>query len=63
MRLRLEKDRCVGHAQCFSVDEELFPIDDDGYSLVEETEVPGAQAARVRRGVGACPEQALVIDE
>lgn len=63
MRIRLENDRCVGHAQCFAVDEELFPVDDDGYSLVGVVEVGSAQEKQARRGVGACPEQALIIDE
>ena len=35
----MEPDRCVGHAQCFAVDEDLFPVDDAGYSAVTVFEV------------------------
>ena len=39
MKVRLEQAKCVGHAQCYAVDPELFPIDDSGYSILEEHEV------------------------
>jgi ferredoxin len=32
MRVSLEQSKCVGHAQCYAVDPDLFPIDDSGYS-------------------------------
>jgi ferredoxin len=35
MKVRLDAARCVGHAQCYAVSPELFPIDDDGYSILE----------------------------
>ncbi|HYB80227.1 MAG TPA: ferredoxin, partial [Mycobacterium sp.] len=35
MRVRLDKSKCVGHAQCYAVDPDLFPIDDSGYSILE----------------------------
>lgn len=61
MRAKLIPDRCVGHAQCFAVDEDLFPIDDDGYSTFGDREIEPADETQIRQGVGACPEQALVI--
>ncbi|MGH3636087.1 MAG: ferredoxin, partial [Mycobacterium sp.] len=39
MKVRLDQSKCVGHAQCYAVDPELFPIDDSGYSILEEHEV------------------------
>ncbi|MFZ3306150.1 MAG: ferredoxin, partial [Mycobacterium sp.] len=27
MKVRLEQSKCVGHAQCYAVDPDLFPID------------------------------------
>ncbi|MEZ0351992.1 ferredoxin [Mycobacterium sp. pR1184] len=61
MKIRLEQSRCVGHAQCYAVDPELFPIDDSGYSTVEEREVRPEDERKTRDGVAACPEMALVI--
>ncbi|MWA04866.1 ferredoxin [Actinomadura sp. LD22] len=63
MRLRLAKEQCVGHALCHATDPDLFPIDDDGYSSIDSVEVGPAVAARARRGVGACPERALLLEE
>ena len=55
MTVRLEQSRCVGHAQCYAVDPELFPIDDSGYSILEEREV--IPKTRVRRGKVLRPVQ------
>jgi ferredoxin len=63
MKVRLDKPRCVGHAQCYAVNPELFPIDDAGYSTLQEHEVSAADEATIRAGVIACPEAALLIDE
>ena len=62
MKVRLEQDKCVGHAQCYAVDQELFPIDDSGYSTLEAHDVlPGDEQA-TRDGVAACPELALILE-
>ncbi|MBI3213814.1 MAG: ferredoxin [Mycobacterium sp.] len=63
MKLRLEQAKCAGHAQCYAVDPDLFPIDDDGYSTVQAHVVDAGQEQAVRDGVAACPELALIIDE
>lgn len=62
MRVRLDQSKCVGHALCYAVDPEQFPIDDNGYSTLEDHEVDPADEAVVRAGVAACPELALVLD-
>ena len=63
MKVRLEQSKCVGHAQCYAVDPELFPIDDSGYSILEARDVRQEDEQLVRDGVAACPELALVLDE
>lgn len=63
MKVRLEKSKCVGHAQCHAVDPDLFPIDDSGYSILEEREVRPEDAQLARDGVASCPEMALLIEE
>lgn len=61
MRVHLERNKCAGHAQCYAVDPDLFPIDDEGYSTMEDHDVEPGQEQRTRDGVAACPELALVI--
>ena len=63
MKVRLDRARCVGHAQCYAVDPALFPIDESGYSVLEEHEVRPEDAQLTRDGVAACPEMALLLDE
>lgn len=63
MRVRLEKLKCVGHAQCYAVDPDLFPIDESGYSILEEHEVQPEDVQVTRDGVASCPEMALIIEE
>ncbi|ETZ99372.1 4Fe-4S single cluster domain protein [Mycobacterium kansasii 824] len=53
----------MGHAQCYAVDPELFPIDESGYSILEEHQVRPEDAQLTRDGVAACPEMALILDE
>jgi ferredoxin len=63
MKVRLQRDKCVGHAQCHAVDPDLFPIDDQGYSTLDSNEVAPGDEQPTRLGIGACPEVALVLEE
>lgn len=63
VKVRLEQSRCVGHAQCYAVAPDLFPIDDSGYSVLEERVVRPEDEQLTRDGVASCPEMALVLDE
>jgi ferredoxin len=63
VKVRLEQSKCVGHAQCYAVDPELFPIDDSGYSILEAHTVRPEDEQLVRDGVAACPELALLLED
>jgi ferredoxin len=63
MKVRLEQSKCVGHAQCYAVDPDLFPIDESGYSILEEHEVRPEHEQLTRDGVAACPEIALILED
>ncbi len=63
MKVRLERAKCAGHAQCYAVDADLFPIDDDGYSTLEPHIANPGDEQLIRDGVASCPELALIIDE
>ena len=60
---RLEQSRCVGHAQCYAVDPNLFPIDESGYSILEEHEVRPEDEKSTREWRGLLPEMALILEE
>lgn len=63
MRIRVDRSKCSGHALCFATAPELFAIDDDGYSNVDALDVPAGMEDLARRGMLACPERAVSIDE
>lgn len=63
MKIRLDRARCSGHAQCYAVDPELFPIDDEGFSVLREHEVGAAEESATREGVSACPGSALILND
>ena len=63
MRLGLDQAICSGHARCHAVDPDLFPIDDDGYSVLEAFDVPADRLAIARKGVDACPKLALSLTD
>ena len=53
----------MGHAQCYAIDPDLFPIDDAGYSILQPQEVQPSDEQRFREGVTSCPERALILEE
>lgn len=63
MKVRVDNAKCTGHAQCHALDAELFPIDDDGYSILQPHQVKTQDELLTRQGVEACPEGALILDE
>ncbi|MCW2652823.1 MAG: hypothetical protein QOE41_4368 [Mycobacterium sp.] len=63
MKVRVDNSKCVGHAQCYAVNPDLFPIDDAGYSILQTNEVKPEDEQDTRDGVSACPELALILDE
>ena len=63
MRVRVQRERCQGHARCWAEFAEVFELDDDGYSSVVECDIPFGEEARASRAVRACPERAIEVVE
>ena len=61
MKLTVDHAKCQGHARCYAVSPELFPIDDDGYSAIDEVEVPAGQEDLAGKGAAGCPERAITV--
>jgi ferredoxin len=62
VKVRVEQSKCVGHAQCYAVDPDLFPIDESGYSILKAHVVRPEDEDATRDGVASCPEMALVLE-
>jgi ferredoxin len=63
MKVRVDNAKCMGHAQCYAVHPDLFPLDDAGYSTLEPHHVKPEDEQVTREGVDACPEGALILEE
>jgi ferredoxin len=63
MKIRVSQVECAGHGQCALVNADLFPLDDDGFSAIDERDVPAGLEADARRGADSCPSQVISILE
>jgi ferredoxin len=63
MRAAVDHHRCEGHGRCFAVAGELFDVDDDGYSVVDDMLIPAEQEAVARDAAAACPSQAIRLSD
>jgi ferredoxin len=63
MRVRVDTDRCTGHARCAAFAPDVFVLDELGYNVTPVTEVPPEHEEAARKGALACPELAITIEE
>ena len=63
MRVQVDRSRCQGHARCWAEASDLYLLDDDGYSAMDDVDVPPGLEDAARRGADACPERAITIVE
>src|SRR6185437_12917710 len=61
--LRVNPITCEAHGLCAELLPELIRLDDWGYPILDESEVPPDLVGLARRAVDACPTLALLIDE
>jgi ferredoxin len=61
--IRVDSAKCQGHAMCYGVDPELFPLDEQGFSAVSERTIADPDLDAARRAVEACPERAISVHE
>ncbi|WP_234808986.1 MULTISPECIES: ferredoxin [Mycolicibacter] len=59
VRAIVDHDRCEGHGRCFAVAPDLFDLDDDGYSVVDEITVPEGRHDDAREAASSCPRAAI----
>jgi ferredoxin len=62
-RLRVNPITCEAHGLCAELLPELIRLDDWGYPIIDETEVPADLVGLARRAADACPTLALLLDE
>ena len=63
MTLRVDRDKCMGHAVCAMNAPSLMQLDDLGYNVTGTVDVVPELAEEARRAAGSCPEGAIEIVE
>jgi ferredoxin len=61
-RLRVNPITCEGHGLCAELLPELIRLDDWGYPIIDQAEVPAELEDLARRAVDACPTLALLLE-
>ncbi|MFF0011502.1 ferredoxin [Streptomyces sp. NPDC005374] len=61
MKMTIDPATCSGHARCAAAAPELFRLDDAGYALPVEGEIPAERQEAARDGERACPERAITL--
>ncbi len=63
LRLRVNPIACEAHGLCAEILPELIRLDDWGYPIIDESEVPPDLVGLAERAVDACPTLALLREE
>lgn len=59
MKVKVNKELCIGCGVCEGVDEELFKIGDDGLSNAVAEVVPEGKEDNAKEAMDACPTDAI----
>lgn len=62
MRIRVNPIECLGHGLCAEILPERIRLDEWGYPIVKDGEVPRELEALARRAADACPTLALLLE-
>jgi ferredoxin len=60
--LRLNPIACVGHGLCAELLPERIWLDQWGYPVIEDPQIPAELLGHARRAVAACPAVALALE-
>lgn len=61
MKITIDTAKCSGHARCAAAAPEVFELDDSGYVLPLDGDIPAALEDAARIGELACPERAITV--
>jgi ferredoxin len=64
LRVRVDREKCQGHARCFALAPELFELDEMGNSHERgDGSVPPGLEAKAHLAQANCPELAVEVTE
>jgi ferredoxin len=63
MKVRIDPERCQGHARCYQLAAEVFGLDEEGHGEVLVEEVPPEHQDAALNAVRNCPERAILAED
>jgi ferredoxin len=63
VRISVDVAKCVGHARCAAVAPKVYELDDNGFNQTAEKIVGPELKADALRGVRACPERVITVED
>jgi ferredoxin len=64
VKVWVDPDKCMGHGMCTAMAPELFHVNQEtGLNEMGEAEIRPELEQLAKRGIGACPEQAISVVE
>ncbi len=63
MKVKVNKDACIGCGACASICPDVFEINDEGLSVAKVEEVKDELQDEVRDAADSCPTGAIEVEE
>ena len=63
MKVKVNKDACIGCGACAAICDEVFELEDDGLSTAKTNDVANKDSQDVRDAADACPTGAIEVEE
>lgn len=63
MKVKVNKDACIGCGACAAICDAVFELDDEGLSKVKKEEVKEDEKQAVRDSADSCPTGAIEVSE
>ena len=63
MKVKVNRDSCIGCGACAAICDQVFEIDDEGLSTVKKEEVDDDKKQEVQDAADSCPTGAIEVEE
>lgn len=63
MKVKVNREACIGCGACAAICEDVFEIDDEGLSVAKTEEVKKELEQEVRDAADSCPTAAIIVEE
>ena len=63
MKVKVNRDSCIGCGACAAICDDVFEIDDEGLSVVKDEKVQDDKKQEVQDAADSCPTGAIEVEE